>query len=169
LTSVAVGTTFEYMKSNTFVPRSTNAQMDERLDYVEKLLLACTPPRTVARRAKEKFGVSSRTASRWIKTITDKWAAAAAEEDTRDVGDRRHEQRMRIRQYIVTMWGERNYRLVLRAEELLAKLDGNLMPRQVDVNHTSAQVDAAKEMTDEELQKILREAQAASLEGKIVH
>ena len=88
-------------KQENVVPRSTNAEMAERLDYVEKLLLACTPDRTAATRAKERFGVSASTANRWVRKVHKKWAEQAALEDTKDVGGRRHEQRLRLRQYIV--------------------------------------------------------------------
>ena len=67
------------------------------------------------------------------------------------------------------MWSEKNYRLVQLAEELLAKLDGNLMAREVNVNHKNeAMATAAKEMSDDELRAVLKDA-AASRDKKIVH
>lgn len=148
--------------------RISSEELDERHDYVEKLLLACTPSRTAATRAKERYGVSIRTAQRYVKAVHDKWNEEASKEEQKDVSDRRHEQRKRLRQYITHMWSERNYRLVLRAEELLAKLDGNLAARQVDVNHKSTQmVEAAREMSDEELRRILAEAKREA--DKTVH
>ena len=52
---------------------------------------------------------------------------------------------------------------------MLAKLDGNLMAREVNVHHKNeAMASAASEMSDEELRAVLKDA-SLSLEKKIVH
>ena len=162
------GITMAHRKDGTpQAPKPSAIQMAERLEWAEKMMLACSTPSQVCKAGAAKFGVSTRTVKRWEDTVHKKWRDEAKVETERDIEERRHEQRRRLQQYINAMYGEKNFRLVLRAEELLAKLDGHLSPQRLDVTHKDGlMTDAAKGMSDEELRQVIKDATG---NGDILH
>ena len=148
--------------------RTPVSELEYRIDQVEQLLLLGTQRKQAITLVAEKFDVSKRTALRYVNRVYDRWKASAEFEDGRTRQERREEQRLRLRKVLQKAWQENNFRTILRAEELLARIDGTFSADRVELSGKDGGSIDFKNASDDDLKRILIDA-GLEVEPKTVH
>ena len=148
--------------------RTPGRELEYRIDQVEQLLLLGTQRKQAINLVAEKFDVSKRTALRYVNRVYDRWKASAEFEDGRTRQERREEQRLRLRKVLQKAWQENNFRTILRAEELLARIDGTFAADKVELASKGGDAIDFRNASDDDLQRILTDA-GIDVDPKTVH
>ena len=107
-------------------------EMEERLEYVESLLVAGLRYRQAVRAIIEKWSVCRMTAEGYIKRVYVRWEAEG--EEARPRKKRRATEH--VREVFVRALNDKDYGSALRALELLMKMEGVAPDQVVKVEHS---------------------------------
>jgi hypothetical protein len=135
----------------------TKVEQRQRWDFLGTLVARDLPFAQLVSECAKRFRMSEAAVERLRARILSKWAT----EDRSLTGFRKAQARRRLIDLIDTATRNKNWSAVVAAENLLAKIDGIITPRAIevtvdnDVSHAMAQCLA--EMTPEYTEEILRE------------
>lgn len=117
------------MRSHGGRKATTAAEIERRIDLVEKLILRCANANDIRNACTQEFGVGHETADEYARRARAR--IQGANDQTRE--ERRREAIARIRELIKTAQTNGNTREARQAEALLSEIEGTKQPRQVEV------------------------------------
>ena len=89
----------------------TNAEREERIDYIEGLMCRKLRTADISRESKRKFGIAARQTRRYMAAVRARWIKEAS---TVDREQRRTENRESLREIVAACWAQRE---VVRDED----------------------------------------------------
>lgn len=107
-------------KGGSAKDRTRGAALEQRLDFVEELIVRACSAREVKKACAEKWRVSPRQSEEYIAKVHARWA------EERDEGraGAKDRQRRRVLRVIRRADEDRDFRAMIAAEALLSKIDG---------------------------------------------
>ena len=114
----------EYREKKGRGNRTSDAEYKRRIDETEKLIVSGVHRRTVIRLAKDRFGVSRRTAARYVAAAFNRFREDAELESKKTTADRRAEHEATLRSILTRGVQEGNLRVQLQVVQTLMALHG---------------------------------------------
>jgi hypothetical protein len=132
------------------------ARTRERREYVEHLMLAFVPPRTIARQVSEKFGCYKATIFKDMTWVEKKWDTEAELLQDKDEWQRlKHQHIKSVQLGMAACIAKGQYSQFVRLSETYIKLMG-FTKTSTEIKHVvQRQKEAVGKMTEEELAKLI--------------
>jgi hypothetical protein len=107
-------------KGGAAKPKTRGAALDDRLDFVEELLVRACTSKEIKAACAQKWRISPRQAEDYVAKVHDRWS------EERDEGraGAKERQRRRVMRVIRRADEDRDFRAMIAAEALLSKIDG---------------------------------------------
>ena len=139
--------------------RATKHELEARIDQTELLLLKGFTNRSVQKALVKQYGVSNRTAIRYVSAAYKRWRENALEEDGRSVGERRVQHERMIMQSLSAAYRDGRVDLQLKAINQLIQLHGTAaQSSKVEVTGKNGGAITLKDMPSNEMARLISDA-----------
>ena len=145
-------------KKNPERTRAKGAELELRIDAAEEILLVGATDRKAEKSLMTRFGVSRRTASRYVAKVYERWAERARQSDERTVEQKRQQHEEMIKGVMLRAAQRENLPLQLRSVELLMKLTGTNEVSRIELSGSGGGPINFSHLSDEELKRLVSEA-----------
>ena len=142
-------------------------EVERRIDQAEIVLLQGLSRRQTQKLLCERYGVSRRTATRYVTAAYTRWRESAQKEDGRTTDERRVEHEKMIKLIAANAVKEGRLDLQLRAVEMLIQLYGTKAGSKVELTGKAGGPLQVQNLSDYELNNLLKDAGVGK--QKVIH